>query len=50
MKMLFCIKFAETCRVGVKSAKEENLQKYLPIFTFISKLSLLIVNILRVYK
>ena len=44
------IKFAKTCAAVGKSIKEDYLQKCLPIFIFISNLSLLIVKILRGYN
>ena len=50
------MKYAEFCKVGIFCRAggtwdyEEHLQKTLPIFLFLSNLSLLIVNILRAYN
>ena len=43
-------KFTESCRAGGKWAYKEYLQKYLPVFFFLSYLSLLIVKISGAYN
>ena len=44
------IKLAESCRAGSKGAYEVYLQKKLPIFLFLSDLSLLNAKISRAYN
>ena len=50
LKLFLKMLFAETSRAGGESVKADCLQKYLPIFIFISHLSLLLVKNLGGYN